>query len=71
MKNDFEKTIEKGTGLTIDHIRRTPLDQLRIEHEQKTGKLLTFFRGFPWIGRKVLCELVTRENVDSEIDRRI
>lgn len=39
-KNRFEEAIEESTGMTVDHIRETPLCELRKEIEERNGRPL-------------------------------
>ena len=39
-KNRFKEAIEEPTGMTVDHIRETPLCELRKEIEERNGRPL-------------------------------
>ena len=39
-KNRFEEAIEESTGMTVDHIRETPLCELRKEIEERNERPL-------------------------------
>lgn len=74
MGNDvFEKTIEESTGLSIRHIRETPLDELRREAEEKRGKPLRFVSFFPWVGRGSVMRdrLISHEEAEAAYDDAI
>jgi hypothetical protein len=38
MLTDFERTIERATGRSIDEIRETPLSESRVEQERRAGR---------------------------------
>ena len=47
----FEDAVEQATGMSIDVLRNTPIDEFRKAIEGKRGKPIQFFTEFPWIGR--------------------
>ncbi len=69
----FEQTIEKATGQTVEHVRNTPIDELRQAAEAKRGGPLQFVSFFPWIGRGNVMRdrLVSHEEAEAAYDDSI
>ncbi len=47
----FEQAVELATGVCIEDLRRTPIDQRRSAIEQARGRSLRFRSRFPLVGR--------------------
>jgi hypothetical protein len=71
--NLFERTVERGLGVSIDTIRGTPIDGLRESVERSLGHPLQIVSVFPWAGRgNVLRDrLVSREELDTDLDNAL
>lgn len=69
----FEKTIERGTGMSVDAIRRTPIEELRKIAERKLGHSLRIVTVFPWAGRgNVLRDrMVSRKKLNDDLDHAL
>jgi hypothetical protein len=69
----FERAIERGTGLPIDVLRQTPIEELRESAEHKLGRPFQIVSVFPWAGRgNVLRDrLVSREELDADLDNAL
>lgn len=69
----LQAAVETATGMTIAHIRSTPIDDLRREIEKKFGGPMKFVSEFPFIGRgNVLRDrLVARAQVEADLDEAL
>ena len=69
----FEGTIERSTGMSIEILRRTPLDELRRNAEQQAGKPIQFYTAYPWAGRGSVMKdrLVSHEEANKELDHAL
>ena len=67
----LENNIAAKAGLTIDQIRKMPIEDLRTHFELRRGGPLKFVSEFPAIGRgNVLRDgLISSEELNAEIDR--
>ena len=67
---EFEEAIEQGTGMSIEYIRNTPLDEIRASIERRLNKPLPIVSMFPWIGRgNVLRDrMISRKELDDSLD---
>ncbi|MBN2529126.1 MAG: hypothetical protein JXR76_22240 [Deltaproteobacteria bacterium] len=72
-QDTFIDGIEKETGLSIDEIRRTPLDDLRSLFERKNGKRMEFVKSFPLIERgSVLGDcVISHAEVEDDFDKAL
>lgn len=59
----FEKTVERGVGLTIEQIRHMTLDELQGFRESVSGTKLKI----SWNN----ITLITREQINFELDRAL
>ena len=69
----FDAAVEKGTGQSVDSLRRTPLDELRRAAEARLGRPIKFVTAFPWVGRGNVLRgrLITREEAETAYERAI
>ncbi|GEM_PF-2558284 len=71
--SEFEQTIERSTGQSIDHARRTTLSDLRMESETKKGTPTVYVSMYPIAGRGCVMRdrLVSHADAEAACDDAI
>jgi hypothetical protein len=65
----LEKDVERSTGMSIDEIRNTSIDERR-DMLEKAGRKMKFSSAFPFIGRgNVNRDTVSTEEINKELDK--
>ena len=72
-KTDFERSLERATGETVESLRDTPIDERRRRLEKKFGKPMRFVSHWPFIGRGTVCHdgTVSHADVERELDKAL
>ena len=73
MTSQFEKTVERALGESIDSIRRVTVAARRADREAKSGRRVKFVSYFPFIGcGNVLRDrIVTHEQAEALLKRAL
>jgi hypothetical protein len=67
----LEKDVVRSTGLTIDEIRNTSIDERR-DMLEKVGQKTRFFSAFPLIGRGNINRItLSTEEINKELDEAL
>lgn len=69
----MKKAVELATGVSVEELRQTPIDERRLRIEQARGKATRFGSRFPLIGRgNVLRKrLVDHKQVERDFSRAV
>lgn len=67
----LEEAVSMSTGKSVDYLRNTPIDEQRLEAENRLGRRLRIKSYFPFIGRgNVLRDVtVTNDELEQWLDR--
>lgn len=67
----LEKDVERSTGLSIEEIRTTSIDERR-DMLEKAGKKMHFFSAFPFVGRgNINRNTISSEEINKELDEAL